>query len=187
MDLLIRNYSYFFETYFSFILSEWTPASLILMLVWALWFFKIRKCSARALFSLLHLMYGAVVLGITLLSWPRVNTRAVLLNPCEVLFGIFSEFGVHYIRAIFSNMCLFIPIGVFSRCHTRIRAYKRALWVGLLFSCMIEIAQYACARGTLETLDVICNVLGALLGVLLIESILMIWRKFKCLYLKTEL
>lgn len=186
MDLLVKNTHYFFEVYFDFIVSEWLLVFSALMVLCWWWISRNRDKSRRKFLVLIHAIYGATVLGITLFHRNRVGTQEILLNPWEILKEIFSDNKVHIIRAIVSNICLFIPIGFFSRMSKESGAYWRATIVGVAFSGFIEIMQYICCRGTLETLDFICNVFGAWLGTVIIEMIYQIWRKLKCLYLQTK-
>lgn len=108
------------------------------------------------------------MLYVTLLSRTIGFRREVRLWPLAGLKISSGEF--HY---IIENVLLFIPFGVLL-CMT-LYAYgkkstmKTILLTSFLTSMSIELLQYIFACGKSETADVITNVLGAVLGYLMIR------------------
>ena len=73
-------------------------------------------------------------------------------------------------RMLLMNVFLFVPVGltlpwVLPEKWRPGRRCLTAVMAGLILSIGIEWLQYRCALGTAETDDVLCNTLGALLGV----------------------
>lgn len=184
MDLLLKNPKYFFDTYFNFSFSAWVLAFLLLISIDVIWICSRRNRNPKKFFTMIHAFFGATLFGITLFNNNRVGVQDIMINPWDTISQIRTEQGVHIVRAVASNVCLFVPIGVFSRLYLEKNSYLRAGVVGVSVSLVIEILQYICQRGTLESLDVICNVCGAYLGVFLAEIISISWRKIRCLYLQ---
>ncbi len=68
--------------------------------------------------------------------------------------------GLGYVKQNISNIVFFIPYGMLAPG----RNWKTALITAICFSVAIEIAQLLMRRGYCELDDVICNVLGAVIG-----------------------
>ena len=84
--------------------------------------------------------------------------RTVLSEP--LLRGIFWELREGYWKDIFMNILLFIPLGFL------IGGWK-GVAVGFVFSCSIETIQYFGRLGFCELDDVLNNMIGAGIGVII--------------------
>ena len=73
--------------------------------------------------------------------------------------------SIQYIK----NILVFIPFGLLFP----IRRWKTLLLTALIFSATIEVVQYALNLGWCEIDDMICNVLGAVIGI----GLVMVARK----------
>lgn len=181
MDLLFRNFPYFVEVYFNFSFSEYILVFLLLIMVFVGIHFLHRghrKNTISNLFTVVFAAYLSTVICITLLNQNRGDCRQILLNPLIELRGLSGELGVHYLRGMASNVILFIPLGILVSLSTEKRKIFYSCFWGFACSIAIETAQYVFQKGVTESIDVICNVLGAHMGASLV-SMITILRKRK--------
>ena len=174
MDLLFKYPAYFIETYFSF-----SPIGFLIALVG---FFVVLAVLCRKRFSKVGLrwlyiiaasLYLATLVGITLLSVSRADVRVLHWNPVDNIRELFDEdMGVHQLRGCLSNIILFVPLGVFSSVYFKKHKVVFSLLVGFVTATVVEVLQYALHRGCAETMDVICNTMGALLGAAVTAAIM---------------
>ena len=68
--------------------------------------------------------------------------------------------GLEYVKQNISNIAFFIPYGIL----IPKREWKIIFITSMCFSLAIEIAQLSMRRGYCELDDVICNMLGAMMG-----------------------
>ena len=180
MDLLFKNFPYFMDVYFNFSLTDYgTVFFLCTAIFWGLQLCCERKYENRMDFpvSLLFAAYFSTVVCITLLNQNRENCRQLILNPFIAIRGLKGELGVHYLRGIVSNVIMFIPFGMFASLRFKSKAILRSgLW-GAVCSIVIEAAQYVFQKGVTETLDIICNAFGSLLGASLVSLFTMIKKR----------
>ena len=74
-----------------------------------------------------------------------------------------SLFAAYY--NVFGNIIWFMPIGLFCGILLKEKShYKLSFWAGLSVSLLIEISQWLFSTGVTHIDDVICNVLGSVLG-----------------------
>ena len=100
------------------------------------------------------------------------------LNPLDNIYDLFDyDASVHQLRGCLSNIILFIPFGVFSSIFFKKHKVLYSLFSGFFVSLIIEILQYALHRGCAETMDVICNTIGALIGAVIMLFMKLIYRK----------
>ena len=105
-----------------------------------------------------------MLIGITLLNTNRGVISQPNLNPLYNIQDMFGEMGVHQVRGCLSNVILFIPFGVFSSIYFVNHKFRNSLIFAVIVSIAIEVLQFVFQRGCAETMDVICNVLGALIA-----------------------
>ncbi|MBQ6152941.1 MAG: VanZ family protein [Ruminococcus sp.] len=165
MDLLLKNPMYFFETYFAFSPIGFLIAFAVAVIVLAiLCRHRFRSRTSRWIFIVIASLYLAVLIGITLLNTNRISSQSMNLNPMNNIREMFGDMGVHQVRGCISNIIFFIPFGIFVSIYFK---YKRIIWSLLLSFCasvIIEALQFVLHRGCAETMDVVCNTLGAVIG-----------------------
>lgn len=72
---------------------------------------------------------------------------------------------------VLGNICLFIPLGF---------ALKEKIWIGVLFSIIVELFQRIFDKGVFDYFDIVLNIMGTILGFILWELYLwMIKTKIK--------
>lgn len=170
MDLLFKNPVYFFKTYFNFsILSFGVLFAIILVLLFLL--IKKKKRRAKNIYVLITAAYLSLLICITLLNKSRYGIQELMLNPLDNIREMFVKTGVHQLRGCLSNVILFIPFGILIPRLFNNRRYLYTCILAFVSSAIIEIAQYILHRGCAETMDVICNVIGAAIGILILMSI----------------
>ena len=167
MDLLLKNPKYFFDTYFSFSLMGFLVAFLCFgIIIFFLCGKRFGKRASKWIFVILSSGYLAMLVGITLLNKNRGVIAQPNLNPLYNIQDMFGEMGVHQIRGCLSNVLLFVPLGVFSAVFFVDKKFRNSLISSIIISVAIEALQFIFHRGCAETMDVICNVSGAVIGAL---------------------
>lgn len=167
MDLFFKNPQYFFETYFSFSFTGFLIAFLCFaVIIFFLCGKRFEKRASKWIFIILSSGYFAVLVGITLLNTNRGVISQPNLNPLSNIQDMFGVNGVHQVRGCLSNVLLFVPLGVFSAVFFANHKFRNSLVSAFITSVIIEALQFAFHRGCAETMDVICNILGAVIGAL---------------------
>ena len=174
MDLLFKNPPYFFKTYFNFSpLSFAISFIVIFVIVFLICRKRFSSLRTRLLFAIPASLYGALLICITL-NVNRSDTQGLILNPIENVQALFTDMRVHQLRGMQSNIVFFIPCGVFSAIYFKRKKLLFSFLFGAALSVSIEALQFVFRRGYTETMDVICNTLGATIGAAITIIILFI-------------
>ncbi len=115
--------------------------------------------------------YVFFILAITLLT--RRSFGMMLIKPIPLWSWYHVIINVarwYYVKENILNIILFVPYGFLAGVLWRIRA-GRALLIGVVSSFVIEILQLVTHRGYFEWDDMIHNMLGFLIGVLVINAV----------------
>ena len=95
-----------------------------------------------------------------------------------------ATYSDEYLRMLLMNIFLFVPYGIFVSLAFDRKSFKNTVLISMLSSLgltiAIEAAQFTFGLGCAETVDVICNVLGAFIGIipyLIIYLVRHAWRK----------
>lgn len=174
MDLLIKNFPYFMETYFN---VSWCEAAVCWLSTFFICLYWVRRvCNSKSLIwiFLLSMVLTAIII-VSLLNRSRSETRTFILNPYDTLKGILDR-EVHVLRQTSSNVILYIPLGMVLA-MIFIDQDKTVIRLGIFLSVSIEILQYLLCRGYSESMDVVCNTLGCLLGVDSVRAVRRVWKK----------
>lgn len=113
----------------------------------------------------LFLIWLISVLYMTVFS--RNEGCGIVLQPFHFITAFFSNNNEEFLRTAWMNILLFVPGGICFFHSLKSRKLKKSLIVSLvllLLSFGIETAQYFFKCGLTETDDVICNLLGAIIG-----------------------
>ena len=122
----------------------------------------------KAINRILLLLVLCAILFVTL--WRRsAGLQGMELRPFHSFFAARQQPEIY--RAMLMNIFLFVPLGLslsqlLPPKWSAMRRIFAVLLLGFALSVTIEWAQYRFSLGTAETDDVICNSLGALLGLL---------------------
>lgn len=141
----------------------------VFLMLW-LHFIKDKNKSFVSLVALLISIF--FILAITVLSRDFGTVRELSLTPFASWVEYFNGINAEFLRTNIFNMLLFMPFGasVYAVGYTKI-SLKTCLIIAvaasLVLSVSVESAQFLLRCGESETDDVIHNVLGAALGVLL--------------------
>lgn len=169
MDLLFKNAPYFVSTYLDFPLWQYLVAfvcctALLILFLRFVLKFSIKK---SIVLSIVFGTYFALFIGMTLLGNSRAGVRGVYLDPLYGIKKIFIEDNVHFLRGMLSNALLFVPFGVFYVLVSKKPNVLIGLALSVGLSFVIECLQYILLLGYAEANDVISNVFGAFVGVLI--------------------
>ena len=174
MDLLFENFSYFINVYFSISFPEFIFSYAICCVILILISKKI-KFAKKIMIPFVALYYDLLVIA-TLLCDNRSGQRDIILDPFYGAKLIFLQHNVHFLRGMLSNIILFIPAGIFFLCYFRINSLKQVVLYASLSSLIIEACQYVFSIGCFETEDIICNVVGAISGYMIMKCIIRLFR-----------
>ena len=113
-------------------------------------------------------MYVVILLTITFFSRESGSGEGIDL-------ALFSTWGINDRNNayVIENVLLFVPYGFFGAwSYTKLRKFIPSLGLGLLTSLVIECLQLLTQRGFFQLDDILTNVLGSVLG-LVIASVFM--------------
>ena len=123
------------------------------------------------------------ILAVTILSRDIGSGSELSLVPFSSWINYFKGNNEEFLRTNIFNMLLFLPFGA---SLYAVRYYTRSSFKGLLIitsvaamslSVSVELGQWFLQCGEVETDDVIHNVLGAVIGVLLAKLVCDLYRK----------
>lgn len=159
---------------FHFIYCMSIPSTmLVLITVCCLWSFfqsKAHNINRESLWRIsnfvLFFIWLFCVVYMTVLS--RGSITKVNLTPFHIIIDVINGANKELLRVGWMNILLFVPGGMWLSYATQKQTVaKRVIQIFLLISIsiMIEALQWYYKLGTVETDDVICNSLGAIIGV----------------------
>ncbi len=145
----------------------------VLVLVCCLWNTLSSKCKSlqqyktwRVFNCLLFLLWFVCIIYMTIFS--RGSKTEINLIPFRFIFEPFRTGNEEFFRVGWMNILLFIPGGMWlsygMKKPTKIKYVLQIIFL-MLVSITIETLQWYYKLGTVETDDVICNSLGAMVGV----------------------
>lgn len=143
------------------------------LLFW-LHFFKGKNKSFASLLALLMSIF--FILAVTVLSRDFGSVSELSLTPFASWADYFNGSNAEFLRTNIFNILLFMPFGasMYAVGYTKI-SLKTCLIItvaaSLVLSVSVESAQFILQCGESETDDVIHNVLGAVLGMLLAGNV----------------
>lgn len=152
----------------------------LLALVYIFWCWKERECSSKIknrlklVFGLFFFCWLATVIFFTIFSRSGV-TRIVVLKQLQFIEAFFESGKKELIRSAWMNVVLFIPGGILlTELIGEIKPGWK-LWITVLcimfcISLSIEVSQWYWQLGKSEVDDVFGNVLGAGIGVYLVQA-----------------
>lgn len=132
------------------------------------------KKAGIALCSIL-IVYCLALFCFAVLNRDPANKSIVWLD----LLGGYTHPKYNSVSNGLLNMSSFIPVGVLVALIARKYRIGKAMLVGLLMSAVIEFSQLIWKRGVFDVDDFFNGVMGALIGSLLVVSVLSICKKAK--------
>ena len=138
---------------------------------------------AKAIFAALLFLWGAAILWQTILS-RNPGVPSAHWEPFYQLRAYFAGGDRELLRTLWMNLLLFIP-GGFMMAAVLPRRW-RSVWLVLAFilltgfSAAIEAKQFCDGLGLAETDDILCNGLGAILGITIEEFGMLPAHKKEC-------
>ncbi len=131
-----------------------------------------RPSKGQVVAVLLLMCYLGGLVAVTLMSRTEDGFRmGVQLHPFLAFFEAWNAFTLRVWLNPLLNIAMFIPLGVLlPLAAKRFRQWYRSLAAGAGTSLVIEMFQYILGRGQADIDDLICNILGAMLGYCLCMS-----------------
>ena len=172
--LIFKRRNYMLKEIFHYIYCMSIPSTVfVLIFVCCFWNYLLSKCNSKRQKNLwkisnilLFIFWLACVLYKTLLI--RGNKAEINLTPFHFITAAIKTGNEEFFRTGWMNILLFVPGGMWLSYSTAKKtSTKRVLQVVFLIiiSICIEAIQWHYQLGTVETDDVICNTLGAIIGV----------------------
>lgn len=128
-----------------------------------------------SVFWVILIVYIILLLYFAVISRePKDNFTARL----DLFWSYFHPSGNGY-RDVFLNLLSYIPIGIMVGLIEKEHRIGRAMLVGFLVSIVIELSQLIWQRGFFDVDDLLNNVVGALIGGLLVVCVTSICKKAK--------
>lgn len=128
--------------------------------------------SSDNLTLVLFIIYLIVLFWILLfklgVKFAYMETRIVNLIPFRDFF--LSNYRVNKVETIL-NIIIFIPFGVYISVLAKKWAWSYKLFFFFLISLMLEVLQYIFRIGAFDITDVITNVFGGVIGLLIFKAI----------------
>lgn len=160
MDLLFRNYQYFFKVYFSVSILTFCGIYMCVLVVFVL---LKRFCKQTFMIPVVAL-YFTILVVVTLFSRASNTAFGFIINPFYGILQIIVNNNIHFWRGMISNVLLFVPFGIIVYKCYGIGDYKAILFISAIASLAIESLQFFLKVGYFETGDILCNAVGALCG-----------------------
>lgn len=132
------------------------------------------KKKGIALCSIL-IVYSLALLYFAVLGRDPANKSIIVLD----FFGGYLHPKYNSVSNGLLNICSFIPGGVLVGLIAEKYKIGKAMLVGLLISAVIEISQLIWKRGVFDVDDFFNDVVGALIGALLVVGVMSIRKKVK--------
>ena len=136
---------------------------------------KNSKSVLKWLFLIAAAVYVFAVIKLTFVKdGIRLETdeyRAVLfsgINEYKAGLKSFESLMLNYA----GNVAMFLPLGIFLPVFFKKLTFWKTVWLGFLFSSMIELLQYSMSSGYMDVDDIITNTLGAALGAVIFFFVL---------------
>ncbi len=169
----IYNYFPFFTTefysrlvgYYNRIPYEWKFKELMIIVasftILSYMFFKKKIRWSEFIRYWILISYAFLVLVSTVFSREKLIARCVIYAPFASYLEWIQNGNMDRFWENLYNIIMFIPFGffVYGKCNMRISCL-----IGMIFSMLIEILQFATYKGTCELDDVINNIFGVSIG-----------------------
>ena len=130
----------------------------------------------RAMLCMLLVGYLAIVLYATLLrgSW---GIRQVNLHLFRAWLEAWNNYSAKTMANVLLNVAMFVPLGfLLPLLWKKFRKWYAAIPTGFGFSLAIELAQLITCKGVFDVDDLFANTLGAMIGYLLIMTVLSLFK-----------
>lgn len=119
----------------------------------------------KAIWLIVFIVYGVVLVGATFLSRGGSYSRAQIVPPFASYKEAWYQGRMSNVRNIVVNILLFVPLGFLLPIGLkRIRPYWKTALVGGAVTVLIECLQLVTKRGIFECDDIINNLVGILIG-----------------------
>lgn len=127
----------------------------------------------RVLLWLVFLGYMTIVIYATMLRWSGFFHREWNLHLFRAWREAWNNYSVKNWANVLLNVAMFMPLGfLLPLLAKKFHKWYMALPAGFAASLAIELFQLALGRGICDVDDLFCNTLGAVIGYLLIMTIL---------------
>ncbi len=150
---------------------------------------KIQSLFLGSTFLVYLMLFGYILLFKYVAPWElfsneRVFYRSLNLIPFATILSYWNQGGANSVDVnLWGNIILFIPLGIYLPLFSgNKKIFKTIGWIGLI-SLAVELAQYVLAIGAGDIDDIILNILGGMIGILLYRLLFFFLKsraKVKC-------
>ena len=127
-----------------------------------------RKSKADTIYAVLFAAYLGALIDFSLISGGTLSERRVQLVPFVTLFLNLSNGRVYYLKTMLVELAKFAPLGVLL--GIKKIDPKKTLLIGASASLLIEICQLITMHGVCDIDDVMLNIAGTAIGLLLLRK-----------------
>lgn len=117
--------------------------------------------------DLIAILYFLMVVSLSLFRYKH-SMAIMILNPISLI----NDFRVNFIQTLIlflGNILVYVPLGSYVKYRFNINKYELSMEF-LIYILIIENLQYITLRGVFDITDIITNLLGFYIGILLVES-----------------
>ncbi len=131
----------------------------------------------KRFFRLSSIIFGILYIAILLyaLFFKSIGATGVNLVPFSTIMSYMTEMANNNsgaaIKNILANIFLFIPLGFYAGILLRKRRMIITIMVIILIPIIVELIQYIWSLGICDVDDVILNVFGGLIGILVLKAV----------------
>lgn len=124
----------------------------------------------KIFYGFILLFYIVLLIDVVFIS--RGSFRGINLIPFHTIreyIMVDNGFGQYLLvdMNIWGNILMFVPAGIYIILHNKNKTFAKNLFLVFLGSLMIEVIQYIFALGATDIDDIILNVMGGLIGILI--------------------
>ncbi len=113
-------------------------------------------------------------------SSDREISRTLAIIPFQSIMKYYNS-GVLWasVLNVIGNIVIFIPFGIYLTLYTKNKTLKKATFITLVTSLSVEVVQYVLDIGIADIDDIILNVIGGVVGVLVYKILRLILKQDK--------
>ena len=171
MDYIINTFINYYESIFRHIpiqVFQIVLCAVLISVVLIIYFKGLKRCREGVALSLL-LGYIFLLVCYTVIFRIEGKHTGVALLPFWSYMSYYEGTDSILLGENIMNVVAFVPVGFLLAMARRHMSLRGTLIIGGLLSAGIEVAQIVFKRGLCETDDVIHNVLGCLLGYMIVK------------------
>ena len=133
--------------------------------------------TSKSLYIVLLTAYIVALVCLTLICGEQEPSRKVQIIPFITLLKNLKYHNSSYVIQMIGTIVMYIPMGIFT--GLKYKNLRFTILASFLSSLVIETTQLITMRGVFDIDDLICNILGAIIGFMIISCFMKNFEKRK--------